>query len=471
MDLELKPQVERWSFIELAYPDEAVGSGENGIAGWRTVFTQGSRTIETEPFPGNNGGWRVRFMPDEEGEWLYETISVSPAHSEELAPSGIAGRLQCTLPAAGNHGPVCVVNERQFGYADGTPYVPFGTTCRNGWRREHAERMLSALETSPFNKVRFYVGMHEIDMEALDTCILRLRELGIEAELVLDCQDNDSMTRNALRQVIARLAAYRNVSWSLKIPEERGDLQEELLQLIHACDPYGRLLTLFSTNPLKAYGDRRITHVSLQAMDASQVSYFALLHCKPVLLDECGCEGNGPTLWGSLPGEELMHRVWESVCRGGYAGHSEMLLHPNAGGNSWYTNGEKLDGEALPRIAFLRSLLSDATNGLQYMPEFYDAATIGLDGRFYLQYFGIHRYPSKSLHLPEGRYVVEVIDTWNMTIEQLAGEYGGTIEIPLPARLWHALRIRRIDDGTALHIADKDVDAIRKQLEENDNFI
>ena len=62
-------------------------------------------------------------MPAQEGKWSYRT------HSNAAALNGQTGSFCCTAPVPNNHGPVRVRHQYHFGYEDGTPYFPFGTTC------------------------------------------------------------------------------------------------------------------------------------------------------------------------------------------------------------------------------------------------------------------------------------------------------------------------------------------------------
>ncbi|WP_248927035.1 DUF5605 domain-containing protein [Paenibacillus hamazuiensis] len=592
-------RVERWCVFELALPG-MYDAPEN--RGARVVFRKGDRVVVAAAFGVSGGTPRIRFMPDEEGEWSYEVTGV-PAGGEPAC-----GSLLCTAPAAGNKGPVRVSGERSFAYADGTPYYPFGTTCLHGLRRENAAHTVASLTQSPFNKVRISVGLSaaEPELQALEEAIAALMQKGIEAELLLDIEDRDqggiarkqrtgreggpeSGQRDGwtpdggpepveqagstpeggpelrqrdewtpdgglepgerdrrLEQLAARFAAYRNVWWALR-PGDQGRNgcsrswreRERLLRIIRENDPYGHLLTIHSDEPLTDFGDRAITHVSLRSGDPSQTSAYAQLHGKPVILDECGCEGNAPAREASLPGEEMVSRIWTAVCRGGYAGHGEMLLPgakedaayeepggltgrseddsltyaarigaaspaqseesaasraeapnpgaegeaaapgciaaPSRGNTCWHTHGGAVRGEASARIAFLRGILEAAPTGLRYMPEFYDAATIGMDGVYYLQYFGIHRFPYRQFELPEGRYAVDIVDTWNMTVLTLPVLYEGSMRIELPSQPYYALRIRSTAaregalQGAA--ISEKDREALRQRAEENDNFI
>jgi hypothetical protein len=45
---------------------------------------------------------------------------------------------------------------------------------------------------------------------------------------------------------------------------------------------------------------------------------------------------------------------------------------------------------------------------------------------------------------PGTKYKVEVIDTWNMTIQELDGSYEGKFRIELPGRQCIAVRMTRV---------------------------
>ncbi|WP_442172844.1 DUF5060 domain-containing protein, partial [Rhizobium leguminosarum] len=55
-----------------------------------------------------NGTYRIRFMPDIEGEWSFLT------RSRTASLDGKTGALTATVPSAGNHGPVRVRNKFHF---------------------------------------------------------------------------------------------------------------------------------------------------------------------------------------------------------------------------------------------------------------------------------------------------------------------------------------------------------------------
>ena len=66
----------------------------------------------------------------------------------------------------------------------------------------------------------------------------------------------------------------------------------------------------------------------------------------------------------------------------------------------------------------------------------------GLD--YFLFYYGTHQPRLKNFNLPAGPFRVDVIDTWNMTINTFAERAEGPISVALPARMYMAIRIQRV---------------------------
>ncbi|MEV4580430.1 DUF5605 domain-containing protein [Nonomuraea jabiensis] len=52
-----------------------------------------------------------------------------------------------------------------------------------------------------------------------------------------------------------------------------------------------------------------------------------------------------------------------------------------------------------------------------------DAPAAGVAGQYYLIYFGLSQPLFCTLTPPPGRYRVEIIDTWHMTIDELPGTF------------------------------------------------
>jgi hypothetical protein len=61
-----------------------------------------------------------------------------------------------------------------------------------------------------------------------------------------------------------------------------------------------------------------------------------------------------------------------------------------------------------------------------------------------LIYFARKQPIYRPFDLPEGRYRVDVIDTWAMTTERVRGKVSGQCTIPLPRKQFMALRFVRV---------------------------
>ncbi|WP_159885074.1 DUF5060 domain-containing protein [Paenibacillus puerhi] len=439
-------------------------------------FRCGNRAVEAEGFYDGEGIYKLRFMPDTPGVWTYETRSNSPQLD------GQRGGFEAVEPEPGNRGMVGVKDAYRFQFSDGTPYLPFGTTLYHWVHHEdeaEEELTLSELAKAPFNKVRMcilptgdmhsqqlaFAGSREAGADVsrfnpaffahLERRIMDLQQLGIEADLILfhpydqgvwGFEQLEPETEELyLRYVIARLASFRNVWWSLANEFDFNvyktmDDWDRVCRMVRRFDPYGHMLSIH--NGTKMYDYTRtatydyskpwITHQSVQHWDSGLMAEWIRTHRKPVVLDECCYEGNAPRRWGNVPGEELVSRFWDSLVNGGYAAHGEVFGEP-----SWISRGGRLYGESPERIAFLRKLMEQGQADL-WLPE--------AERTCFWTYLGISRPSSWELRLPGTRkFHVEVVDTWNMRVERLEGSFSGTCRIPLLQQSYLAIRALAAD--------------------------
>ncbi len=323
----------------------------------------------------------------------------------------------------------------------------------------------------------------------LERRILDLQRLGIEADLIVfhpydhDAWGFDRMppevNRCYLKYLAARLSAFRNLWWSfaneydLLFDHTEADW-DEYFQIIQAHDPYNHPRSIH--NMLKFYDHTKpwVTHCSVQHADIAQMTNWLNRYGKPVIVDECGYEGDINQQWGNLPPEEMVQRFWLGFADGGYVGHGETYLNPQE--QLWWSKGGELRGESVARIAFLRRII-EAVPGPGLVPlnplrftafqsveemrarftsaPVDPAAAISGDGAFnlvaashsgeeyYLFYFGKHQPRFRSFDLPAGRYDIDIIDTWQMTVVRAASGASGSLRVELPARPYQALRIQR----------------------------
>jgi hypothetical protein len=501
-----KEQVKKWDAYELSFEGPRSGNPfvEVELYGF---FSTGNREIRATGFYDGEGIYRIRFMPDSEGEWTFRTSS----NTAQL--DGKTGAFVCVGAADGSHGPVRVRNGHHFAYADGRPYFPFGTTCY-AWThqsKDMQEQTLSTLKKTRFNKLRMGVfpkhyiyseneplhPMFEAHVDGtpdfsrpnvtafqqFDMQVRSLMAMGIEADVIIFhpydrwhyCDMPFEDDARYLKYLVARLAAYRNVWWSLANeydflldvkPLEQWD---RYFHIIEEHDPNRHLMSIHNGEPSMKYDYRKpwISHVCIQDWDVKQTDKWRREWGKPVINDEPEYEGDIPRPWGNLSARELVHRYWVTVTRGGYAGHGETYMHPED--LLWWAKGGELKGESPARIGFLRDILEEnVVNGLTPLSDEraweWHRVSGGRDGEYRLIYFGEHQPAQWAVGLPkeDGDWEIDLIDTWEMTITPLKKmplpvspalrQRGGAIMglepeaafgIHLPGKPYQAVRVRR----------------------------
>lgn len=496
--------IEKWEIFELSLQGPAKGNPFVGTELY-AEFTNGDRTYRPEGFYDGGGVYKIRFMPDEEGAWTYETFS----NKEEL--DGKKGEFTCVKPSGDNHGPVCVRNQYHFAYADGEPFYPFGTTIYEWPYQDDATRnaTIESLKSSPFNKARFlamppynnkyvegplklevfpFEGTSKDDWDFsrfnpeffrdLEKCIEQLRDIAVQADLILfrpyddgkwgfDQMDQET-NRRFVRYTMARFAAYRNIWWSLanensfmeSVTDEEWD---ELFRLVQEKDPYQHQRSIHNAGRIYNYTEPWVTHVSLQYYNAVRVpAVTPLLRDlikKPVVHDEINYEGDIERRWGQLSGEEMTYRFWNAIIGGGYATHGESYQR-----STWISTGGKLTGDSPARIAFLKNIVEHGPEeGMEPIDQYYELNMAGKAGEYYLIYFGKDEPMEWEFLLPRNemkdglRYKAEIIDTWNMTITPVKQVFEtkrrdnyrfidkNNRKIKMPGKPYMALRIERVE--------------------------
>ncbi|GAB2874320.1 DUF5605 domain-containing protein [Streptomyces mayteni] len=450
------------------------------------TFADGERELRVGGFYDGDGTYRIRFMPDRAASWTF-TIS-STARSLD----GLTGRFTSGPAAPGQHGPVRV-DGFHFAHADGTRHLPIGTTAY-AWTHQ-PERLRAAtrraLAASAFTKVRMCVlpkaylyNTEEPELypfpgsvaEGWDTTrfdprffrrfedeVRALRESGIEADVILfhpyDRWGFADLGRAAddrfVRYVVRRLAAFSNVWWAMAneydlVRSKTEDDWERLAALVGAEDPAGHLTSIHNCFGFYDHGRTWVTHASVQRVDvyrtAENTDEWRERWGKPVVVDECGYEGDIDQGWGNITGEEMVRRFWEGAVRGGYVGHGETYL--NDAEELWWSKGGELVGDSPARIAFLADVVAGSPTGvLDPLPSEWDAPRGGVAGAYELIYLGFNRPRFRNVVLPAGgRFAVDVLDTWGMTVDRVADAASGSLRVELPGRQFMAVRVTRVGD-------------------------
>jgi len=522
-------QVERWDFFECSFAHESSANAFLTVS-LEAEFVHQVYQVQVSGFYDGDGVFKVRFMPDREGPWRFVT------RSNIQALDGQTGEFLCVAPSADNHGPVHVANTVNFAYEDGTPYIPVGTTCYvwNLQGDELEEQTLKTLSQSPFNKIRMCVFpkrmvfnrneppcypfpgkvTNEWDpslvythqdaappqhwdftrfnpeyFQHLEKRILDLRDRGIEADLIIfhpydsgawgfDRMPGDVNDR-LLHYLVRRLSAFRNVWWSFANEYDLfiGRTMEDwdhYMQLVQRIDPYNHLRSIHNCGSFYDHNKPWVTHCSVQHHALNRVPAWLKKYNKPVVIDECGYEGNIHMIWGDLSPEEMVARYWLGFVQGGYVGHGETYMDKKE--ILWWSKGGRLKGKSVSRIAFLRQIFEEApplipieksdmellnlmdpehrahlfngsTGGGKVIAEGgwnNEAGGYNSDRGYYLFYFGMHQPALRNFNLQEGTYRIDVIDTWNMTIKTVAESATGPTRVELPTRKFMAIRIQKV---------------------------
>jgi hypothetical protein len=490
--------VEQWGIAEVELKGPRTGNPFLDVS-LSADFSQNGRVVTVAGFYDGDGIYRLRFSPPATGIWHYVTKSNVAGLNER------DGRFDIRPAAKTNHGPVGVANQFHFAYADGTPYRQIGTTSY-AWTYQDdgvCTATLKTLDAAPFNKLRMAIfpngsvrfegpypfagtpGHFDLDrfdpifFRRFETYIGALLNRGIEADIILfHPYDGDkfgfdnlpaAVDEHYLRYVVARLAAYRNVWWSMAneydVMKHKTEADfDRFFKIVQNADPYGRLRSIHHL--YKFYDNNKpwVTHASIQspsvAKDDERASLLRDIWRKPVILDEVQYEGTCPYRWGRLSGEEMVSRFWAGTIAGVYVGHGEYIEDEKH--FMWVGTGGVLHGTSAPRLAFLRQILEQGPKqGVNPIDKWYDHHLAGAPGAYYLRYFGKDAPPSWDFVLPQDglndgmRFTVEVLDTWNMTVTKVPGVFVAKRKnqydfadangraVPLPNKPWIALRITK----------------------------
>jgi len=474
-------KIHRWDAIELTHQGPKTGNPfvEVSVTG---TFRRKNCAINVEGFYDGDGSYKIRFMPDEPGEWTWTTASNAPSLH------GKSGAFQCIPPEADNRGPVSVRDGYHFAYADSTPYVECGTTCYAwAFQAESTQRQtIETLASSPFNKLRMclfpkwyqhnrkeppmypfprtgdsndFTTFNTAYFQHLDKLIVELGRINVQADLILfhpyDKWGYQSMPAEVddryLHYVIARFSAYRNVWWSLA---NEFDLMrakttadwDRYARILGEYDAFNHLRSIHYSRYQYEYGRGWCTHAGVQDSRMQLGAQWRSDWAKPVVFDECRYEGNIASRWGNISGDAMTRRFWQAAAQGCYCGHGETYLSPDD--ILWWSHGGVLHGTSPAKIAFLRKLLEEtiaAGPGPIGFTNFNDdpMGARRLNGSVLFYYFDEHQPAEGTYTLPEGKtYTAEYIDTVKLTRTPLAGEYTGNAQVKLPGTPWGSLWFR-----------------------------
>ena len=161
--------------------------------------------------------------------------------------------------------------------------------------------------------------------------MLDLLQLGIEADLILfhtydrwDFENMDAASDDRyIRYAVARLAAFRNVWWSLAneydfMPAKEESDWDRFFQIIRDHDPYQRLRGIHNGRRWYDHSKPWVTHVSIQTSNMAHGIRYRSQYKKPVIYDECRYEGDIPQGWGNISAQQMVQHFWAGTVSGCY---------------------------------------------------------------------------------------------------------------------------------------------------------
>lgn len=422
--------------------------------------------LVTEPEEGNHGPVRVAntyHFAYEDGTPYYSigtTCYVWDLQSDER----IQETLESLREARFNKIRFCIF-PKHYDYNLGEPrsYPYVGTPMDSSvLTSENFSEYTDKTEGNSWDFTRF----NPEHFRQVEACVEAVGKLGIEADLIVmhpyDRWGFSQMTKeeDALywKYVLARFSAYHNIWWSLAneydlFPHKTEKDWESYADLICRYDPYRHLRSIHNCHAFYDHSRPWITHCSIQRQDLIKTSEFAnewrIRYQKPIVLDEIAYEGNIQHGWGNISGEEMLRRFWEAVTRGAYPGHGETYMNQDQ--VLWWSHGGRLRGESWKRFDFLHQIMCE-TPGIGLAPaqrQWDDICAVPEDPvlaektGYQLYYYSFMRPSFREFYFDEDtEYRVEVIDTWNMTIED-RGVYKGKFRVELPGKQYMAVRIKK----------------------------
>lgn len=336
-------------------------------------------------------------------------------------------------------------------------------------------------------KVWDFDRFNPVFFQHLEKRIDDLNKLGIEADLILfhpydkgrwgfDAMPNE-VNIKYIQYLTARLASFRNVWWSMAnefdfVKGKNLSDWDLLTKTVVKSDSYRHLCSIHgSTGTYYDYWKSELTHASIQdnAMveDFGRAATLRNVYKKPIIYDEVNYEGNLKSRWGRLSGEQMLEAFWQAAITGTYVTHGETYWNGNVTDTIFWAKGGTFKGTSWKRIAFLRKIVEEGPGPLEMADISRDNRTVTAGKGYYIIYFGkemnetwLFNLPAKNSKYekpkPGTRYKVEIIDTWDMTIQTCPLTFETTEindyrlydkemkKIRLPLKPYMALRITEI---------------------------
>jgi len=473
-------KVEQWGRFELAIKQEARGNAFTAVD-LRALFSNKDTTFTVAGFYDGDNTYRIRFMPSTTGVWTYKTIcNVTALNNQKgsfecvKASAGNHGMVKVSNTydfKYADGSPYYPFGTTAYAWTHMGKALQEQTLAslrKSGFNKvrmcvfpKNYNLVKEEPELYPFmvkevtkdakgNEVKVwdFERFNPAFFQHLEQRIDDLDTLGIEADLILfhpydkgrwgfDAMPNE-VNVHYIKYLTARMASFKNVWWSLAnewdLVKEKTKADWDLFAAtVVKADPYRHLCSIHgATATYYDYWKPEFTHISIQdeapVQSSAGTAMLRNIYRKPIICDEVGYEGNLASRWGRYSGEEMTYLVWNGVIGGGYVTHGDCFMFKDATDTIFWAKGGEFKGKSWQRIAFLRQIVEAGPGPLRMadVSRDYLTATAGIG--YFLLYFGkqVNEYwlfnlPAKAASFgrlkPGTKYKVEIIDTWDMSIQ------------------------------------------------------
>ncbi|MGB3239459.1 MAG: DUF4038 domain-containing protein [Geitlerinemataceae cyanobacterium] len=351
-------EVDRFGIFEKSFTD--TGSYNNpykDVTATVTWVQPNGETLELPMFWDNGDSWKMRFSPDEVGEWSW---SINSNDAGLDGQSGIIG-----VVASDNRGSIQAREDYpyHFQYQDGTPFYWFGDTNWRAGKTDPSENLdrdsvfhyVDVRASQGFNYIHTNFGggimgnsndggthwlgsagdkINPAYFQEIDTRVEYMNSKGITVGFMLEWAQgwDDYPEAERLRYADYIAARYSGYDVSFIVSGEYNETlnaqaYRNIAQELEASDPHDRMISMHATNsvevfaddPWMSFGDYQQIYGNLhdrllQSRD----------HEKPVVNSEYAYylrDSNGDGRVdkpNSATLEDIRHATWDIVMAGGY---------------------------------------------------------------------------------------------------------------------------------------------------------
>ncbi|MDW8029774.1 MAG: DUF5060 domain-containing protein [Armatimonadota bacterium] len=329
-----------------------------------TFRSPSGKTLTVEGFYDGDRTWKVRFMPDEVGQWHWFIRAEPP--DERLSASG---RFECVPSKL--RGPLKVYSQNPlwFSFADGTPVylLSFHLWNLDAMEEKTLAKTLDFLKAQGFNAI---VGPHlmpdrmawellpdgKADFErfnlsvwqGLDMALNLMAERGfvlIPFSIIggtngLPKINDENRLDLLLRYWVARWQGFWNVTFQPTSEWEEGYSEQEILGIGHRLYQLTHGRFLISIHSLRASSENvqqarwfsyHTVQDKLDDWNFGKFLWFAGLFwkvAKPIFAHECLWEGNFYQKEAGLDIDNMRRAAWVIALSGGQINYADQVVPP-----------------------------------------------------------------------------------------------------------------------------------------------